>query len=200
MSETGMSHVPLLLQEGVNAAAGVPASFYEQKIVEPTTHTVCKQWGELWIRGAPQTAGYLNNPEPTKELIDDQGWIHTGDIGYVDERGFLYIVDRMKDMIKVSYKTQANQVAPAQIEGILLTHLKIRDAAVVGITVDQKVGELIRAFVVRADDTLECEEVEALVAGKLAEYITGGVFFMEAIPRAPTGKIIRRALKELTTA
>ncbi|GMR49590.1 hypothetical protein PMAYCL1PPCAC_19785 [Pristionchus mayeri] len=203
MTEVTVSHLPLLFEKGVNAAAGVHTAFYEQKIVNPDTLKACKQGerGEVWLRGVQRTKGYLNKEEATKELIDNEGWLHTGDIGYVDERGLMYIVDRLKELIKVNYNTQTMQVAPAQIEGILLSHRKIRDAAVIGITINQRVGELIRAFVVRAEETLTCEEVEGLVEDNLAAYqrITGGVYFIDEIPRAPAGKILRRVLRELQT-
>ncbi|GMR39252.1 hypothetical protein PMAYCL1PPCAC_09447, partial [Pristionchus mayeri] len=204
MTENIATHLPLLLEEGINASAGIIASGFEQKIVDPQTHKLCEQGqrGELWVRGPTRAVGYLNNEKATREFIDEEGWMHTGDIAYIDQRGLLYIVDRMKEMIKVNYKNQSLQVGPAIIEGVLLSHHKIQDVAVVGVTTDQSGGELIRAFVVKADETLTSAEVEGIVAETLEEYlhITGGVFFIDAIPRAPTGKILRRALKEITTA
>ncbi|GMR33065.1 hypothetical protein PMAYCL1PPCAC_03260 [Pristionchus mayeri] len=196
----GSAHLPLLLEEGVNAATGVVSAYYEQKIVDPDTLEVCIQGerGELWLRGAPQTIGYWNNPEATKSLIDEEGWVHTGDIGYVDKRGLVHLVDRLKELIKVNYKHQILQVAPAQVEGVLLACHQIRDAAVVGVSNHNKTGEFIRAFVVAADQTLTGREVEALVADNLAEFkhITGGVVFVDQIPRTSTGKILRRVLRE----
>ncbi|GMR56860.1 hypothetical protein PMAYCL1PPCAC_27055 [Pristionchus mayeri] len=200
MTEIDYSHLPLLLEEGVNASAGVVASFFEQKIVNPDNIAPCKpgERGELWVRGAAQTIGYLNKPEATKDLIDEQGWIHTGDIGYIDNRGLLYIVDRIKELIKVNYNNTTNRVPPAELEGVLLSNNKIRDAAIVGIP-DIKYGKLVRAFVVKADEKLMEEEVEEFIADKLAEFkrITGGVVFVDAIPRSPAGKILRRVLKEV---
>ncbi|GMR45750.1 hypothetical protein PMAYCL1PPCAC_15945, partial [Pristionchus mayeri] len=163
---TSFSHVPLLLEEDVNASVGVVASFMEQKIVDPETGLACKQGerGEVCMRGAPQTIGYLNKPEPTKGLFDEEGWIHTGDVGYVDAKGFLYIVDRIKDLIKVTFNTQSLQVPPAELEGILLSDHRIRDAAIVGIPDDAR-GELVRAYVVQTDEKLTEQEVEELIAG-----------------------------------
>ncbi|GMR45359.1 hypothetical protein PMAYCL1PPCAC_15554, partial [Pristionchus mayeri] len=199
MTEIDFSHLPLLLEEGANASGGVVASYYEQKIVNPSTLESCRQGerGEVCVRGAPQTIGYLNKPEASKFLIDEKGWIHTGDIGFIDERGLLYIVDRMKELIKVNYNNQTLQVPPAELEGVLLSNHRIRDAAIVGIP-DISRGELVRAYVVKADENLMEKEVEALVEDKLAEFkkITGGVIFVDAIPRSPAGKILRRVLRE----
>ncbi|GMR46657.1 hypothetical protein PMAYCL1PPCAC_16852, partial [Pristionchus mayeri] len=199
MTETGAAHLPLLLEEGVNASGGVVAAMYEQKIIDPSTLQPCKQRqrGEVCMRGVAQTVGYLNKPEATKELIDEDGWVHTGDIGYIDERGFLFIVDRLKELIKVNYMNQTLQVPPAELEGLLLSNNRIKDVAIVGIP-DFVKGELVRAYVVKNDETLSENEVEGLVAGKLAEFkrITGGVVFVDVIPRNGTGKILRRALRE----
>ncbi|KAF8370795.1 hypothetical protein PRIPAC_77224 [Pristionchus pacificus] len=203
---SSFSHVPLLVEEGVNASAGIPGSYFEQKIMDPDTHQSVKQGerGEVCVRGAPQTIGYLNKPEATRELIDADGWIHSGDIGYVDERGFVYIVDRLKDLIKVNYMTQSLQVPPAELEGILLSYHRIRDAAIVGIPDDLR-GELVRAYVVKSDEKLTEKEVEQLISDlsavpdKLAEFkrLTGGVVFVNEIPRSNIGKILRRVLREM---
>ncbi|MDX1567979.1 MAG: AMP-binding protein, partial [Longimicrobiales bacterium] len=99
--------------------------------------------GELWIRGPQVMAGYLNQAEATADAIDDEGWFHTGDIGYVDEEGDYYIVDRLKELIKF----KGFQVAPAELEDVLLTHPKIRDAAVVR-SPDEEAGEVPKAFIV----------------------------------------------------
>ncbi|GMS98240.1 hypothetical protein PENTCL1PPCAC_20415, partial [Pristionchus entomophagus] len=201
---SSFSHVPLLEKEGVNASSGVVASYVEQKIVDPSTLLFCKQGqrGEVWMRGAIQTIGYLNKPEATRDTIDEEGWIHSGDIGYLDERGYLYIVDRLKDLIKVNFNNQSLQVPPAELEGILLSYSRIRDAAIVGIP-DDKRGELVRAYVVRADEKLSEREVEELISDlnfpdKLAEFkhLTGGVVFVDEIPRSNIGKILRRVLRE----
>ncbi|KAF8370437.1 hypothetical protein PRIPAC_76866 [Pristionchus pacificus] len=195
MTEMCFSHLPLLLDVGVNASCGV--------IVDIDSLPPAKQGqrGEVCVRGAAQTIGYLNKTEATKELIDDDGWIHTGDIGYIDDRGLLYVVDRLKELIKVNYMNQSLQVPPAELEGILISHHRIRDAAIVGIP-DASHGELVRAFVVKSDENLTEKEVENLVADKLAEFkrITGGVVFVDAIPRSPAGKILRRVLRKINGA
>lgn len=106
--------------------------------------------------------GYRNNPQATKETIDPQGWLHTGDIGYYDNQGFLYIVDRLKELIKF----KGFQVPPAELEALLLTNPQIKDAAVIGIP-DLEAGELPLAFVVRQPDSnITAEEVKKFVAGE----------------------------------
>ncbi|GMS93511.1 hypothetical protein PENTCL1PPCAC_15686, partial [Pristionchus entomophagus] len=137
--------------------------------------------------------GYLNRPEATAETIDKEGWLHTGDIGYMDEDGNTYIVDRLKELIKV----KGLQVPPAEIEDLLLSHPLVRDAAVIGLP-DERRGELVRAYVVRADQSLTEYDIIELVAQKVCEYkhITGGVKFVPEIPKSPAGKILRRQLRE----
>ncbi|GMT23304.1 hypothetical protein PFISCL1PPCAC_14601 [Pristionchus fissidentatus] len=206
MTEVGFSHVPLLIDEGSNASVGFSGAYYEQKLVNPETSLPCKhgERGEVCVRGPSQTIGYVNKPEETKNLMDEEGWIHTGDIGYIDERGYLYVVDRLKELIKVNFMNQTLQVPPAELEGILLANTKIRDAAIVGVP-DVVKGELVRAYVVKENEELTAVEVESLVADvivssdKLAEFkrITGGVVFVKEIPRSGAGKILRRVLRDV---
>ncbi|GMT19546.1 hypothetical protein PFISCL1PPCAC_10843, partial [Pristionchus fissidentatus] len=165
MTETAFSHLPLLLHKGANASGGVIAASYEQKIINPDTLLPCTrgQMGEVCVRGVVQSIGYLNKLDATKFLIDEDGWTRTGDVGYMDERGLLYIADRMKELIKVNYNNQTLQVPPAELEGILLSNGRVRDAAIVGIPDDAR-GALVRAFIVRADHDLSENEVESIVA------------------------------------
>src|SRR5207248_11482990 len=101
------------------------------------------QEGEVCVRGPQVMRGYLNNPEATARTIDEDGWLHTGDIGYADEEGHFFIVDRVKELIK--YK--GFQVAPAELEAVLLTHPAVADAAVIP-SRDEEAGEIPKAFVV----------------------------------------------------
>lgn len=117
--------------------------------------------GELCVRGPNIMIGYLNNPKATAETIDKDGWLHTGDIGFVDENRCLYIVDRLKELIKV----RGYQVAPAELEDLLLSHPQIADCAVVGVQ-DEKAGELPKGFIVRKDNNLTKTQVFDYVAGK----------------------------------
>ncbi|KAL4896894.1 hypothetical protein BDV59DRAFT_198347 [Aspergillus ambiguus] len=153
--------------------------------------------GELWIAGPNVMKGYYNRPEKTAETIvfDAQGtrWLRTGDIGYVDGRGRIYVVDRMKELIKV----KGLQVSPAELELALLEHPGVTDAAVVGAKIDD--GEYPRAFVVRKSESVTAKVIQDLIASKFArhKWLTGGVVFIDAIPRTGSGKIIRRALHEM---
>ena len=140
--------------------------------------------------------GYLNNEKATKECIDDEGWFRTGDIGYVSKDGFLYVTDRLKELIK--YK--GHQVAPAQLEALLLTHPAVADVAVLGVPASEDVGELPKAFVVlKPGAEAKGEELEAFVAERVSPHskLRGGVAFVEAIPKSAAGKILRRVLKTM---
>ena len=118
------------------------------------------QEGELWIAGPQVMKGYLNNPQATAITVDADGWLHTGDIGYADEDGYFWIVDRVKELIK--YK--GLQVAPAELEGILLTHPAVADAAVIGLP-DEEAGEVPKAFVVlKPQGEATADEIMAFVA------------------------------------
>lgn len=138
--------------------------------------------------------GYLNRPEATAEMIDADGWVHTGDIGRVDEDGWLFVVDRVKELIK--YK--GYQVAPAELEALLLTHPAIADAAVIGVY-DADGNEIPKAFLVRqpAARDITGDDVMAYVAERVAPYKkVRQTEFIDAVPRAASGKILRRELRE----
>jgi acyl-CoA synthetase (AMP-forming)/AMP-acid ligase II len=149
------------------------------------------QRGELWLRGPNVMRGYLHQPEATARTLDDAGWLHTGDIGYVDDDGFLYVVDRVKELIK--YKGM--QVAPAELEAVLLTHPAIADAAVIG-SPDEEAGEIPKAVVVRAAE-VSAAEILAYVAERVAPHKRiRALEFVDALPRSASGKILRRVLVE----
>jgi acyl-CoA synthetase (AMP-forming)/AMP-acid ligase II len=137
--------------------------------------------------------GYLDNPEATAATINADGWLQTGDIGYVDEAGYFYIVDRLKELIKYN----AYQVAPAELEALLLTHDDILDAAVVP-TPDPKAGEIPKAFIVLHKDRLvSAEQIMQWTADRIASYKKiRSVEFIEQIPKSPSGKILRRLLRD----
>jgi acyl-CoA synthetase (AMP-forming)/AMP-acid ligase II len=145
--------------------------------------------GELWIRGPQVMSGYLHAPEATAATLDADGWLHTGDVGWVDGSGYCRIVDRVKELIK--YK--GLQVPPAELEALLLTHPRIKDAAVVR-SPDPEAGEVPKAFVV-SDGTLTEDEVITFVAERVAAHKkVRRVEFIDAIPKSPSGKILRRIL------
>jgi acyl-CoA synthetase (AMP-forming)/AMP-acid ligase II len=147
--------------------------------------------GEVWVRGPNVMKGYLNNPEATARTVDADGWLHTGDIGVVDADGYLTVVDRLKELIKV----KGFQVAPAELESLLLKHPQIADVAVIPVP-DERSGEVPKAIVVKRDP-LTAEEVIAFLEPKVAHYkCIKHVAFVDAIPKSPSGKILRRVLVE----
>lgn len=146
--------------------------------------------GEVLLAGPNIMVGYWNRPEATAESIVD-GWLHTGDAGVLDEDGFLTIVDRIKDMLI----SGGENVYPAELENVLLTHEGIADAGVIGVP-SKKWGESPLAVIVKSDD-ISAEEVMAFCNAKLAPYKAIKVIeFVEVIPRNPTGKILKRVLRE----
>jgi acyl-CoA synthetase (AMP-forming)/AMP-acid ligase II len=149
------------------------------------------QTGELWTRGPLAMKGYLNDPKATAATKDADGWIHTGDIGYADEDVYFYVVDRLKELIK--YK--AYQVAPAELEAVLLSHAAVADVAVVR-SPDDESGEVPKAFVVLKAPATEDELIE-YVAERVAPYKkVRRVEFIDEIPKSATGKLLRRVLVE----
>ncbi|MFF4589083.1 4-coumarate--CoA ligase family protein [Streptomyces sp. NPDC001388] len=150
--------------------------------------------GEILIRGPQVMKGYLGRPDATAAMIDGDGWLHTGDVGRVDEDGWLFVVDRVKELIK--YK--GFQVAPAELEALLLTHPAVADAAVIGVY-DDDGNEVPHAFVVRQPSApgLSEGEIAMYVAERVAPYKrVRRVTFVDAVPRAASGKILRRRLRE----
>jgi len=150
--------------------------------------------GELWIRGPQIMKGYLGRPQETADCIDPEGWYHTGDVGYVDPAGWFYIVDRTKELIK--YK--GLQVAPAELEALLLTHPSVMDAAVIR-KADEEAGEVPKAFVVlKPDDASRATSGESIM-GWVAERVAPHkrirhLEFVGEIPKSASGKILRRLL------
>jgi acyl-CoA synthetase (AMP-forming)/AMP-acid ligase II len=147
--------------------------------------------GEICVRGAQVMKGYLNKPDATAQTVDADGWLHTGDIGYADDEGYFFVVDRAKELIK--YK--GFQVAPAELEALLLTHPSVADAAVIPCP-DDEAGEIPKAFVVlKNGNDLKAEELMSFVAGHVAPHKKiRRVEFIEQIPKSPSGKILRRLL------
>ena len=151
--------------------------------------------GELWIRGPQIMKGYLDRPEETAACLDREGWYHTGDVGYVDDEGFFFIVDRTKELIK--YK--GLQVAPAELEALLVTHPAVLDAAVVR-KADEEAGEVPKAYIVlKGDDAARSdhagEAIMGWVAGRVAPHKRiRHLEFIDQIPKSASGKILRRVL------
>ncbi|MFC9127676.1 4-coumarate--CoA ligase family protein [Streptomyces sp. NPDC057099] len=150
--------------------------------------------GEILIRGPQVMKGYLGRPDATAAMIDPDGWLHTGDVGHADPDGWLFVVDRVKELIK--YK--GFQVAPAELEALLLTHPGIADAAVIG-TYNDDGNEIPHAYVVRQPSAAGLSEAEIMmfVAERVAPYKRiRHVTFVVGVPRAASGKILRRQLRE----
>jgi acyl-CoA synthetase (AMP-forming)/AMP-acid ligase II len=166
----------------------------QARIVDPETGADLSRGatGEFWFRGPQAFKGYLNKPDATAGTLTSDGWVRTGDIGHFDADGFLYITDRLKELIKV----KAFQVAPAELEALLLTHPGVADVAVIG-RPDERSGEIPVAYVV-ARGALDPDELKSWVAERVVEYKQlHDVIVIEAIPKSPSGKILRRILRTL---
>ena len=174
-------------------SVGVAAPNTECKILDLSTGDALGpgKEGEVCVRGPQIMKGYLNNPAATSITIDPDGWLHTGDIGYADEDGHFFIVDRLKELIK--YK--GFQVPPAELEAVLLSHPCVADAAVIPYP-DDEAGEVPKAFVVLKNQ-VEPEELMGFVAERVSNYKRIRYMeIVEQIPKSPSGKILRRLLVE----
>jgi acyl-CoA synthetase (AMP-forming)/AMP-acid ligase II len=175
-------------------SVGVALPNTECKLVDPETGEEVGPGGrgELWVKGPNVMVGYLNNPEATAITLDDEGYLHTGDVAEVTEDGVFSIVDRVKELIK--YK--GYQVPPAELEALLLTHDKVADVAVIGVR-DADGEEVPKAFVVRQPGAeLSADEVMAFVAMRIAPHKkVRAVEFLEQIPKSASGKILRKDLR-----
>ena len=178
-----------------NASVGFAVPNTEYRIVDLGTGTDAEtgQLGEIWLRGPQVMKGYLNDADATRDMIDDDAWLHTGDIGYADSEGYLFVVDRVKELIK--YKGM--QVAPAELEGVIQAHPAVADVAVIPVP-DLEAGELPKAFVVLKPNTeATADDIMTHVADRVAPHKKVRlVEFIDAIPKVPSGKILRRELRD----
>lgn len=178
-------------------STGVPLPNTELKLLDPATGKECAfgDHGEICCRGPQVMLGYLNNEKATKEMIDEDGWLHTGDVGYIDEEHHLYISDRMKELIK--YK--GLQVPPAELESVLCSHPAVGDAGVIGIP-DADGGEVPRAYVsLKPGGSVSSNELHKFVNDRVVAYkrLRGGIEIISEVPRSAAGKILRKQLKEI---
>jgi len=178
-----------------NGAIGLPVPSTEARIIDeegkvlPSTP---ESVGELQVRGPQVMQSYWQRPEATKEVIDQDGWLSTGDIVKFDEEGFLHIVDRKKDMILVS----GFNVYPNEIEEVISMHGKVLELAAIGEPHDVS-GEIVKVYIVKRDPSLTKEEVIAHCREHLTGYkIPKKIEFREELPKSNVGKILRRILRE----
>lgn len=165
----------------------------EARIVDTSTGADLgpNERGELVVKGPNVMRGYLGNASATGAMLDPDGWLHTGDVALIDADGHIFIVDRLKELIKVN----AHQVAPAELEAVLFSHPAVADAAVIGIP-NEETGELPKAFVVKRGE-IDAEALMAYVAARVEPYARiRHVEFIDAIPKSASGKILRRELRE----
>jgi acyl-CoA synthetase (AMP-forming)/AMP-acid ligase II len=194
----GMTEVVAVLTSGLTPATyragsvGVPIPGTALRVVDPASGRDLGRGeeGELWFRGPQLFSGYLNNPQATASTLTPDGWIRTGDLGLVDADGFVFVTDRLKELIKV----KGLQVAPAELEGLLLTHPAVADVAVIG-RPDERAGELPVAYVV-ARGALEADALKAWLAERVAPHKQlADVVTIDTIPKNPSGKLLRRVLR-----
>jgi acyl-CoA synthetase (AMP-forming)/AMP-acid ligase II len=152
--------------------------------------------GELWMKGPNRMVGYLNRPDANAETITEDGFLKTGDIGHFDEDGYFTISDRIKDLIKV----KGFQVAPAELEGLLLSHPAVADCAVIGVP-DDMAGEVPKAFIALKPGIEEGDatvtDIKQFIADTVAEFKQiAHITFVETIPKSAAGKILKRMLRD----
>jgi len=176
-----------------NGSIGLPISSTELMLRDDAGHTVpLGQAGEICIRGPQVMAGYWQRQDETDKVIDREGWFATGDIGVMDERGYVRIVDRKKDMILVS----GFNVYPNEIEAVVAMHPGVLECAAIGVP-DRKSGEAVKLFIVKGDATLTAESVLAFCREHMTGYkVPRDVEFRAELPKSNVGKILRRELRD----
>nr|CAH0109076.1 unnamed protein product [Daphnia galeata] len=200
MTETSsVTHLSPIVNNQIGSF-GEPLSRTQVKVVDVDTGESLGpgQHGEMCVRGPQVMKGYYKNEKATKETIDSDGWLHTGDMVYYNEQNQFFIVDRLKELIKV----KGFQVSPSELEDVLRRIPGVSDVAVIGVP-DEIAGELPRAYVVKKKGiTVTKEEIVEFVDVKVAPHkkLMGGVVFLDAIPKTNTGKLLRRELKNITNS
>jgi long-chain acyl-CoA synthetase len=173
-------------------ACGRRYPWVEVRVVRPDgTDTDEHEVGELWVRSPQVMAGYWRQPEATAQTITPSGWLKTGDAGFRDMEGYLYLTDRVKDMIV----TGAENVYPAEVENVLMDHPAVAEVAVIGVP-DDKWGEAVKAVVVPVADPPDPAELIAFCHGRLAGYkCPKSVDFADTLPRTASGKLLKREIR-----
>ncbi|MEO8380867.1 MAG: AMP-binding protein [Acidobacteriota bacterium] len=191
LTETSPVTHAVRLEGNDTSGVGLPLPNTETKVVDTETGAELGpgEEGEICVRGPQVMKGYLNRPEATAAMLRADGWLHTGDIGYANEEGSFFIVDRLKELIK--YK--GLQVAPAELEAVLLGHPGVVDAAVIPQR-DEEAGEVPKAFVVLKEG-VTTDEICLYVSGRVAPHKRlRAIEVIDQIPKSASGKILRRVL------
>jgi long-chain acyl-CoA synthetase len=187
-------HEPDGPREHLLRSAGKPYPWVDLRIVDPVSGSVLRprEVGEVWLRAPNVTAGYFGRPQETAAALTSDGWLRTGDGGYVDEDGYLFLTDRIKDMIV----SGGENVYPVEVEEVLSQHPDVRELAVIGFP-DERWGETVTALIVRRDGSaVASEELVAFARERLAGYkLPRSIEFVECLPRTPTGKVLKRELR-----
>jgi long-chain acyl-CoA synthetase len=174
---------------------GLPLPGLEVRLVDEHTHDEAEEGdpGEIWVRGPNVFAGYWKRPDATASVLDEDGYLHTGDIAYRDEDGYLFIVDRAKDLIIVS----GFNVFPREVEEAAETHPKVEEAAAVGIP-DERTGEAVQLWVQpSAGVALEADELRGFLETRLARFkLPKDIRVVDELPHHLTGKVLRRMLRD----
>ncbi|NUS51156.1 MAG: long-chain-fatty-acid--CoA ligase [Nocardioidaceae bacterium] len=187
-------HDPEGPRQHLMRSAGKPYPWVEMKAVDPATGQDCGpgEVGEIWTRSVQNSPGYWRKPDDTKLSFDEDGWLHTGDAGYLDEEGYVFLTDRIKDMIV----TGAENVYPIEVESALAEHPDVADVAVIGVP-HEKWGESVHAVVVRREGAMLTEDdLLAWARDRVAGFKRPrSVSFADELPRNPSGKLLKRVLR-----
>lgn len=185
-------------KQSSQGSVGIPMANSQMKFLEidkPNSAPLgARKIGELYIKGPHVMKGYLGRPQETKSCLTEDGWLRTGDVGYYNEEGLVFVTDRFKELIKV----KGHQVPPAELEGVIRSYPGVLEAAVIGIPHETS-GEVPRCYLVQKKGvTVDVKRLNEYVSERVAKYkeLKGGVAIVDEIPKSPSGKILRRKLKE----
>ena len=188
-------HDPEGPREHLLRSVGRPRPWMEVRVVDPATGSDCaaSEVGEVWMRGPNVMAGYANRPQETAAALTPDGWLRTGDGGFFDDDGYLFLTDRIKDMIV----TGGENVYPIEVEEVLAQHPAVAEVTVIGVP-DARWGEAVKALVVLVPGAAaDAEELVAFARTRLAGYkLPRSVDFVDSLPRTPSGKVLKRELRD----